>query len=163
MRRELRDRRTQRASRQHPNEYTHVLDARNDFFDAHRCDVELRQVDAQVSVALVGADDDGPRLGHGKIGARHAGVGSEEVGPRVLALALGQVMDVAVLGVRADGLGKYLCDVPAELVDRRHDDMARRLVVALLAALAQVGLPDCDAAGLEKWPHVAFAASIDWP
>ena len=44
----------------------------------------------------------------------------------------------------------------AQLVHRGHDDVARRLVVELLDALAEIGLHDLDAAGFEKRPHVAL-------
>ena len=39
---------------------------------------------------------------------------------------------------------------------RRHDDVAGRLVVELLDALAEVGLDDLDLALLEEGPHLAF-------
>ena len=137
MRRELRDRRAQRAARQHADEYPEILDAGNDLFDADRGDIELRQIHAQVRIALVGADDDSARFRDGKIGAGHARVGLEKVRPRVLALAFREIVDVAVRGVGADGFGKHPGDVGAQLVDRGHDDVARRLVVELLDALAQ--------------------------
>ena len=41
-------------------------------------------------------------------------------------------------------------------MDRGHDDVARRLVVELLDALAQIGLHDLDAPILEERPHVAL-------
>jgi hypothetical protein len=74
----------------------------------------------------------------------------------VLPLALGEIVDIAVLGIRADGLRKDTGHVGAKLVHRRHDDVARRLVVELLNALAEVGFHDLDAALFEKWPHVAL-------
>jgi hypothetical protein len=128
----------------------------NHLFDADRRDVELGQVDAQVGVALVGAHDNGARLRDRKIGARHARVGLEEIGPRVLALALGQVMDVAVFRIGADVLGNTLRHVGLELVDRGYDDVARRLVVELLDALAQIGLHDLDPPIREEGPHFAL-------
>ena len=53
-------------------------------------------------------------------------------------------------------VGKDPGHVPAELVDGGHDDVARRFVVELLDAFAQIGLHDLDAAGLEKRPHLAL-------
>ena len=52
--------------------------------------------------------------------------------------------------------GEHLGHVAAQLVHRRHDDVAGRLVVELLDALAEVGLDHLDAAVLEEGPHVAF-------
>ena len=130
--------------------------ARNDLFDADRRDVELGQVDAQVRVALIGAYDDAARLRDRKIGAGHAGIGLEEIGPRVLALALGQVVDVAVFRVGTDVLGEDPRHVSSELVDRGHDDVARRLVVELLDALAEIRLHDLDPPILEEGPHFAL-------
>ena len=51
---------------------------------------------------------------------------------------------------------KNLGYIAAQLVDRRHHDVARRLVVELLDALAEVGLDDLDAAVLEERPHLAL-------
>jgi len=41
-------------------------------------------------------------------------------------------------------------------MDRRHDDVAGRLVVELLDALAQIGLDHLDVTALEERTHVAF-------
>ena len=113
-------------------------------------------MDAQVGVALVGAHDDRARLRDRKIGAGHAGIGLEEIRPRVLALALGQVVDVAVFRIGTDVLREDPCHVGPELVDRGHDDVARWLVVELLDALAQIGLHDLDPPIREEGPHFAL-------
>ena len=69
----------------------------------------------------------------------------------VLALALGEVVNVAVLGVGPDCFGKDPRNVGLELVDRRHDDVARRLVVELLDALprsvSMISIPRCSRNG----------------
>ena len=43
--------------------------ARNDFLDTHRRDEQIRQVKANVCVALIGTDDDAASLSHGKVRA----------------------------------------------------------------------------------------------
>jgi hypothetical protein len=74
---------------------------RQHFFDADRRDIEPGQVDAQIGVAFVGANDDAAGFGHGEIGPGHAGVGREEIRARRLALALREIVDIAVPGIRA--------------------------------------------------------------
>ena len=113
-------------------------------------------MNAEIGVALVGAHDDRPGLRDRKVRTRHARVRAQEVRPRVLPLTLGKVMDVAVLRIGADRFGKDARHVGAQLVHGRYDDVARRLVIELLDALAEVGFHDLDAAGFEKRPHVAF-------
>ncbi len=60
------------------------------------------------------------------------------------------------LRIGADGFRKHSRHVGLELVHGGHDDVARRLVVELLDALAQVGLHDLDAAVFEERTHVAL-------
>jgi hypothetical protein len=156
VRRELRDRRAERAARQHPHEDAEVLDLRDEFLDPDRGDVELRQVDGEIRIAFVRADDDGARFGDGEVRARHPGIRFQEIRPRVLALAFGKVVNVAVLAVGADRVRKDARDVRLELVHGRHDDVARRLVVQLLDALAQIRLHHDDAALFQERAHVAL-------
>src|ERR1700674_4971761 len=127
-----------------------MLDLGNDLFDADRGDIQLRQIHAQVRVSLVSADDDGARFRDGKIGTGHARLGLEEVWPGVLALALREIVDVAVLGVRAYGFGKNPGYIGSQLMDRGHDDVTRRLVIELLDALSQVGFHDLDSPVLDE-------------
>ena len=95
----------------------------------------------KIGVALVRADDDRARLRDREIAAGHAGrLLAHEVRPRMHALAFGEVVDVAVVRIGADGSAEHLGDVGAQLVDRRHDHVARVLVVELLDALAEIGL-----------------------
>ena len=61
-----------------------------------------------------------------------------------------------MFGIGAQRAGKDLGHVGAQLVHRRHDDVAGRLVVELLDAFAEVGLDDLDAALLQEGPHVAL-------
>src|ERR1700730_13538195 len=122
-----------------------MLDLGNDLFDTDRSDIQLRQIHAQVRVSLVGADHYRAGLGHGKIGTGHTRIGLEEVWPRVLALALREIVDVAVLGIRAYGFGKDPGYIGSQLMDRGNDDVARRLVIELLDTLSQVGFHDLDA------------------
>lgn len=111
---------------------------------------------AEVGVALVGAHHHGAGLGDGEIRTRHAGIGAQEAGPRGAALALGQVVHVAVVWVGAQRAREDLGHVGAQLVHRRHHDVAGRLVVELLDAFTEVGLDDLDASLLEEGPHLAF-------
>ena len=85
------------------------------------------------------------RFGDDEIAAGHAGVGGEDQRPRVLALSLREVVRIVVAGLRSDRAGEDVGDVGAQLVHRGHDDMARRFLVELLDALAEVGLGDLDA------------------
>ena len=80
----------------------------------------------------------------------------EVIRPRVLALAFGQVGDVVIRRVGADAAAEDFGDVAAQLVHGRHHDVARRLVVELLDALAQIGLDDFDAAVFQEGPHLAL-------
>lgn len=65
-------------------------------------------------------------------------------------------MDVAVLRIGADGLAEEFGHVRAQLVDGRHDHMARVLMIELLDALAQIGFHHRDAARLQIVAHVAL-------
>ena len=118
--------------------------------------MERRHAGTDVGVALVGADDEPARLGHGEVGAGHPGVGRHEAGPGVLAHRLGQVVRVGVRRVRAEVPGEEGRHVGPELVDGRHHDVARRLAVELLDALAQVRLGHLDPALLEVGRHAAL-------
>jgi hypothetical protein len=153
---DLGDRRAERIAREHPDEHAQVLDAREELLDADRGDDQRRQVHGEVGVALVGADDDGAGLGDGEVGADHPCAGLQEIRPGGPPLALGEVMDVGVLRVGAQRAAEHLGDVAAQLVHGGHDDVARRLVVELLDALAEIGLDHLDAAGPEELAHLAF-------
>src|SRR6516162_1948891 len=65
-------------------------------------------------------------------------------------------MDVIVARLRPDRSRKDRGDVATELMDRRHDDVAGRLVVELLDALAEIGLDHLDVTPFEEGAHVAF-------
>src|SRR5208282_2493620 len=156
MRGVLRDRRAQRASRQHADEDGKVLEFRNDLLDADAGNVQLGHVGAEVGVTLVGADDEAAGLRDREIGTSHAGLGTQEIRPRVAAHRFGEVTRVVIARLRPDGSGKHLRNIAAQLVDRRDDNMAGRLVVELLDALAEIGLDHLDATGLEERTHVAF-------
>jgi hypothetical protein len=99
-------------------------------------------IGGQVGVAFVGADHECPGLGHREITAGHAGIGGEDNRGGRLTLRFRQIMNVAVGRVGADRLPEHLCDVGPELVDCRHNDAARVLIVELLDALAEVGFDD---------------------
>ena len=154
--RDLRDGRAERTPREHAHEHADVLDPGHQLFDAHRHDVQPGKMYAQVGVAFVGAHHDRAGLRHREVGARHPRLGPEEERPRVVALAFGQVVDVAVGRVGADGAAEDFGDVATQLVHGRHDDMARWFVIELLDALSEVGLDHRDAALLEERAHVAL-------
>ena len=80
-----------------------------------------------------------------KLHAGHAGIGIEDQRARRLALRFREVVDVAVVRVGADRPGEHLGHVGAQLVHRRHHDMARVFIVELLDALAEIGLDHLDA------------------
>ena len=65
-------------------------------------------------------------------------------------------MRIVVARLGAEGAGEDLGNVAAQLVHGRHDDVARRLVVELLDALAEVGLGDDDAVRHEMLAHPAL-------
>jgi hypothetical protein len=91
-----------------------------------------------------------------KLAPGHAGIRLEEIRPRVLALALGEIVDIGILRIGADRFRKHPGHVASQLVHGWHYDVTRRLVVELLDALAQIGLHDLDPAAFEKGPHLAF-------
>jgi hypothetical protein len=74
----------------------------------------------------------------------------------VPALALGEVGDVAVAGSVPIVRPKTLATSPRSLCTAGDDDVARRLVVELLDALAEVGLHRLDAAVGEERPQLAL-------
>ena len=76
-------------------------------FSCRPGDVQIRQIDAEVRVALVGANDNRARFRDREIGTGHPRVGLQKVRPCMLPLALNQVVDIAVLGISADGLRRH--------------------------------------------------------
>ncbi len=118
--------------------------------------MQRRHRRAQIGVALVGADHDRAGLRHREVGAGHAGFRVEEVGPRGDPRVLAQVMGIVVVRIGAEGAGEHLGDIAAQLVHRRHHDVARRLVVQLLDALAEIRLDDVDPAPRQIRPQFAL-------
>src|SRR6516164_8617076 len=98
--------------------------------------MERRYVGAEVGITLIGADDKAAGLRNGKIRACHPGLGTQEIGPRRPPLRLRKIMNIIVAGLRSDRSCKHLGDVATQLMDRRDDDMAGRLVIKLLDTLA---------------------------
>ena len=118
--------------------------------------MERRHAGPDVGVSFVGTDNETACLGHCEVGAGHPRVSRKEAGPGVFAHGLGQIMRIGVLRVRAQVLGEEGGHVGPELVDGRHDDVARRLVGQLLDALTQVRLGHLDPAPLEVGRHAAL-------
>ena len=79
-------------------------------------------------------------LGHSEIGPGHAGFGTQKIRPCRSSLRFCQIMDVIVARIRTDRARKDRGHVTAQLVNSGHNDMARRLVIELLDALAEIGL-----------------------
>ncbi len=107
----------------------------------------------QIAVALVGDDDGGAGLGDEEVGAGDADVGVEEAPAQDGARLLEQVarlLDAARAPVLGVMLGEGVGEVAAREMDRRGDDVARRLVPELQDVLAEVGLDRGDAVLLEE-------------
>ena len=108
----------------------------------------------EVAVALVGDDDRGPGLGDEEIGAGDADVGGEELFAQDVA-RLGEHM--LGLSDRSRSRGRCRCALRksastslARDVDRRRDDVRRRLVAQLDDVFAEIGLDRLDAVRLER-------------
>ena len=67
-----------------------------------------------------------------------------------------KIVDIVVAGLRSDRPRKHRRDIATQLMDRRHHDVARRFVVELLDALAEIGFDHLDIAPFEERAHVAF-------
>ena len=138
-----------RRARQHAVEGGQVFERRDHLLDAGDRDVHLRQRGHHAAVALVGDDRDRAGLGHQEVAARDAEVGAEKMPAQHLArlarerLGVGQARAVVVLG-------EQVRDLLLVLVDRRRDDVRRRLLRQLDDVLAQVGLDRRDAGSLER-------------
>ena len=105
---------------------------------------------AERRVAFVGDDDDRARLGDEEVAARDAHVGGEIVLPQYASRLEAQLLD-HVLARRAVLLLEELRDLVLALVQRRSDDVRRRLVVVdLQDVLAEIGLDDRHAGALDR-------------
>src|SRR5262245_38916450 len=113
-----------------------MLGPRDDLLDANGRDMEFRNVGTEVGIALVGADHEAAGLRNGKVRTGHAGLGTQKIWSRRPPLRLREVMDVIVARLRPDRSRKDVGDVATQFMDRRHDDVAGRLIVELLDALA---------------------------
>ncbi len=146
----VRDRLSGRRPRQETHQRRDVLERGHDLLDAGDGDVDLRQRRRQRRVALVGDEHDRAALRDEEVAAGDAHVGGEIVLPQHAARLEAQLLD-ARLDRRAVGLVEELGDLLLRLVQRRADDVRRRLVVVdLQDVLAEVGLDDRQARGLDR-------------
>ena len=152
VRRDLRDRRAERAAREHAHENAEVGKARisfsmpieamcsgGRFAEGRRCLRWCRRRSCRSRP---------PRSCAPFIRRRPSVIG------RVCRRWLSARYGTSVLPFSFRSFSKNLGHIGAQLVHRRHHDV-RRLVVELLDALAEVGLDDLDAA-LQERPHLAF-------
>ncbi len=143
---------------QHVEQHVELVPRLDDALHAHHRDVDLRQRGAHAAVALVLDEADRSGLGHREVATGDADVGIEERLPQPLARVseLGGDLrrDTAHTAVGSKQFGHV---VPG-LVDRRSDDVARRLPRQLDDELAQVGLDHLDARRLQRRVQVDLLA-----
>src|SRR5580658_2354416 len=156
MRRVLRHRNAQSLTRQQPDEHAEVLDTWHQLLDAHGNDVQRRRIGGQVRVSLIGADRYGAGLGDGEIATGKARVRVQNDRAGRLWLRIGKVMNVVVVGIRAQFAREHLGDITSGFVYRWAYDVAWRLVVELLDPLAEIGFSHLDAGGAHIFIKAAF-------
>ena len=142
--------------RQQANEDRQLRHAGNQFFDPHTGNVDLRQGDAQVGIAFVGADHQATRFGDGEVDAGDARLGREEFFAQVPACGFRQVFRVGGAGGRPQVLMENLPDVFFLQMDRRQHDMTGRFLAKLHDPFAEIGVDDFDSVLFEERIEVTF-------
>ncbi len=146
----VRDRLAGRRARQEAHQRRDVLQRRHDLLDAGDRDVDLRQRGRQRRVAFVRDEHHGPALRDEEIAAGDAHVGRQIMLAQHAARLEAELLD-AGLQRRAVRLVEELGDLLLRLVQRRADDVRRRLVIVdLQDVLAEVGLDDLQPGRLDR-------------
>ena len=127
-------------TRQQARENRQRLHVGDHLLDSHDGDMQVGERGAQIGVALVGADGQSPRGGHGEVDARHRDVGPEELRPQGPAGRVGQVGGIAVARFGAHLALEKSPDLLAPHGNRRQDDVAGRPVQQLHDPLPEVAL-----------------------
>ena len=106
---------------------------------------------AEISVALVRADDKAAGFGNGKVHTRERRVGSEKALAEVLPGRFGEVLRIGRANLRAQLLMEKMADLLLFVVDGGHHDVARWLLGELHDALAQIRVHHVDPMRFEVW------------
>ncbi|OAV74065.1 hypothetical protein Barb7_02491 [Bacteroidales bacterium Barb7] len=121
------------------------IEIRYDFLQTDGHDMHLGERSAHIGIPFVGADNDVARFGNGKVAARHAGIGTQELVAKMLPRRACEVGRVAVARLRAQLFLKQLAHFLPFDVNGRHHDMAGGNVHKLYDTLAEVSFHHVNA------------------
>jgi hypothetical protein len=137
------------AAREEPQKGREVGEARKKLLDPHRRDMEGGEVDAEIGIPLVRADDEATRFGNGEIHPRDSRLCGEEPFTQIAAGHLGQSGRVLLPGGTSHGSVEQCSDLTPGSVNRRDHEVRGRLLSELHDSLPEVRVDHLDSATLE--------------